>query len=49
MLMTKTRGNKTQRPAVFFSDPKEMVEYAENILLNEMVKIYNDLGFWVRW
>lgn len=43
MLMTKTRGNKTQRPVVLFSDPKEMVECSESILINEMVTIHNNL------
>ena len=49
MLVTKTKENKTQRPVVFFSDPREMVEYPENNLINETLKIHNDSGFWVRW
>lgn len=30
MLMTKTKQSKHQRPAVFFSDPRHMVECPEN-------------------
>lgn len=35
MLKTKIKQNRTQRPAAFFNDPKEMVECPENNLRNE--------------
>lgn len=43
--MTKTKQNPSQKPAVFFNVPREMVECPENNLINETLKIHNPSGF----